>query len=642
MRVNEKAIASARQDKQTTVTSSLLEAGYEQAERDTQVVRDAQTYLTAQTEGWFPLALNMFWKLEAGMEVETDQESTLWYPWVNQALGGIGKHIEAPVRKRIALEMCQAALKDLTEGTLSEDLAAVIAADKGEGKPDPAPWSYEKNEIILSLIGNKEFDTELLHALEDVRVKVKAEDEDGDKEKGDVLLKVRSYQLSAPLSEVQQAQGLEREVILVLEVAKDHEKKFFTAAKKKLKGFKVEQLEEFRSPMTQGRLIAMAGFFKIQGEVDQEMLNSYLETALWSEMDNSNEQGGDPLDSKYDVENIDPETLKQAEQDCLEFVEKAGALLEGLDMSQVGHDFWLTRNGHGAGFWDGDYEKEIGQKLTDISKQFKNVDLVIGDDGMIHSSVWAETQDLEEALSAEPVAANSDEELLQDIISFVVNNKNDDFSGADVSGKSDEEIDAEIRESFQSPDHRIGSFTLEGIEFKFAEDEKLATFEAEDRAEELLGEGILSPKGSPWLKDYLHVSDTDKRIFAGEEADHYLEDMSDEDKVKEAELQDEYEAEGADQAAIVQKAHDLLHDRKYEEVEAAMEDPFKYFVTDHGLYSEEDFMAAVMKGGFLVGIDTKEAAKYIVRMDGWVHELNRWDGETSFETAKGLVFWRDN
>jgi len=36
--------------------------------------------------------------------------------------------------------------------------------------------------------------------------------------------------------------------------------------------------------------------------------------------------------------------------------------------AQAGHDFWLTRNGHGAGFWDGDWP-ETGDALTEASKE---------------------------------------------------------------------------------------------------------------------------------------------------------------------------------------------------------------------------------------------------------------------------------
>lgn len=34
----------------------------------------------------------------------------------------------------------------------------------------------------------------------------------------------------------------------------------------------------------------------------------------------------------------------------------------------AGHDLWLTRNGHGAGFWDGDWRDH--DVLCNVSEQF--------------------------------------------------------------------------------------------------------------------------------------------------------------------------------------------------------------------------------------------------------------------------------
>jgi hypothetical protein len=39
-----------------------------------------------------------------------------------------------------------------------------------------------------------------------------------------------------------------------------------------------------------------------------------------------------------------------------------------FEADTIEHDFFLTRNGHGAGFWDGDYKN--GEKLTEIAKSF--------------------------------------------------------------------------------------------------------------------------------------------------------------------------------------------------------------------------------------------------------------------------------
>ena len=57
---------------------------------------------------------------------------------------------------------------------------------------------------------------------------------------------------------------------------------------------------------------------------------------------------------------------------------------DSTDMSHAGHDFWLTRNRHGAGFWDGDLPEDIGEKLTSASKAFGEFNLYIGDDGLIY------------------------------------------------------------------------------------------------------------------------------------------------------------------------------------------------------------------------------------------------------------------
>jgi len=57
----------------------------------------------------------------------------------------------------------------------------------------------------------------------------------------------------------------------------------------------------------------------------------------------------------------------------------------GHDVVKGCHDFWLTRNGHGAGFWDGDWDDETGKRLTTISKKYVEIDLYVGDDGKIYS-----------------------------------------------------------------------------------------------------------------------------------------------------------------------------------------------------------------------------------------------------------------
>jgi hypothetical protein len=118
-----------------------------------------------------------------------------------------------------------------------------------------------------------------------------------------------------------------------------------------------------------------------------EFTSAYFEAALWSSTDDD----GAPLDdAKYSDTELAPKTIERFKADCSLFQSENEALLLEADEHQStarqGHDFWLTRNGRGAGFWDGDYPEELGEQLTKASKAFGGCDLYIGDDGLIYAS----------------------------------------------------------------------------------------------------------------------------------------------------------------------------------------------------------------------------------------------------------------
>jgi hypothetical protein len=76
--------------------------------------------------------------------------------------------------------------------------------------------------------------------------------------------------------------------------------------------------------------------------------------------------------------------------DCAAFTESCHAYLvaaneQGRDDKQLGHDFYLTRNGHGAGFWDRGLGK-LGDELTAMADPFGSYELYIGDDGKLYGS----------------------------------------------------------------------------------------------------------------------------------------------------------------------------------------------------------------------------------------------------------------
>jgi hypothetical protein len=120
-----------------------------------------------------------------------------------------------------------------------------------------------------------------------------------------------------------------------------------------------------------------------QTEFVEEMLEHYLICALWSSMDNADPSGGEPLDANYDTFDIATESRAKALEECTAFVMANAALLENISAKQAGHDFWLTRNGHGAGFWDRGLG-EVGERLTKACKMFESKDAIIGDDNKIY------------------------------------------------------------------------------------------------------------------------------------------------------------------------------------------------------------------------------------------------------------------
>lgn len=80
------------------------------------------------------------------------------------------------------------------------------------------------------------------------------------------------------------------------------------------------------------------------------------------------------------------EAIEQARADCEDFqVTNADDLEKYQEETGYtgGNDFWLTRNGHGAGFWDRGLG-EIGDKLTKNAKPYSSVDAYKGDDGLLY------------------------------------------------------------------------------------------------------------------------------------------------------------------------------------------------------------------------------------------------------------------
>lgn len=115
---------------------------------------------------------------------------------------------------------------------------------------------------------------------------------------------------------------------------------------------------------------------------------AYIECALWSGLDYSRDpENPVAFDENYDHNDIHPDTQMFMLADVSEMIEialRAHPEIDGLiDPGQFGHDFWLTRNGHGTGFWDR-RNGDLGAWLTQQAEAFGEYDLYVGDDLMIH------------------------------------------------------------------------------------------------------------------------------------------------------------------------------------------------------------------------------------------------------------------
>ncbi len=114
---------------------------------------------------------------------------------------------------------------------------------------------------------------------------------------------------------------------------------------------------------------------ELEGALD-EFFGAYIEAALWSSTDDSDVDGGN-LDDNYGPMHIDDETYRAMERDARKFLMENWRDLDGR-FSDGGYDFWMTRNGHGVGFWETpDWPEAPGERLTASSKAFGEVYLTV-------------------------------------------------------------------------------------------------------------------------------------------------------------------------------------------------------------------------------------------------------------------------
>ena len=115
---------------------------------------------------------------------------------------------------------------------------------------------------------------------------------------------------------------------------------------------------------------------------------AYLECALWAEEDRLETE----LGMVPQISDVAPQCLADIAESCRQFQSANFAELIGANYplhpsygptEMAGHDFYLTRNHHGAGYWDRGLGA-IGQRLTDSAHNWGESCPYVGDDKRIY------------------------------------------------------------------------------------------------------------------------------------------------------------------------------------------------------------------------------------------------------------------
>jgi hypothetical protein len=135
----------------------------------------------------------------------------------------------------------------------------------------------------------------------------------------------------------------------------------------------------------------------IQWESLDSFTQGYLEALFFTESDpahdsedfelhtgrdeRDNWEGSIPNDAAF--ADIAPSALKAICEDCDRFQRRAGDSIPADRQTEAGRDFWYTRNGHGVGFWDGDWPEPSAGHLDQLAKAFGEVWAYWSDDGRV-------------------------------------------------------------------------------------------------------------------------------------------------------------------------------------------------------------------------------------------------------------------
>lgn len=112
-----------------------------------------------------------------------------------------------------------------------------------------------------------------------------------------------------------------------------------------------------------------------------KIVDAYLEAGLWSTSICGGENDMQVMDEFYDLD--DCANREEVEREIADFIISCFSDIAWLirydaerkfaldyTLAQIGHDFLLTRDRHGAGFWDRGYPEPLGRNLTEAAHPY--------------------------------------------------------------------------------------------------------------------------------------------------------------------------------------------------------------------------------------------------------------------------------
>jgi len=110
----------------------------------------------------------------------------------------------------------------------------------------------------------------------------------------------------------------------------------------------------------------------------KEFVAAYIACALWCGV---TDRHGNPVTNARKSQLL-PSARETLRKDAEEFFRNHAGLVSG-NPDRAGQDFWLTRNRHGAGFWDGAWPQAAAQELTKAAHAYGEQSLYTTDRGKI-------------------------------------------------------------------------------------------------------------------------------------------------------------------------------------------------------------------------------------------------------------------